>query len=108
MISIETFYGEDIELSTAASFAIVPTLARLWQVTATVGSLAGTLPSARSMRKGGPSALILNAGSNAFAIKDKTGATIIASLAAGKLAELTLLSNSTTAGVWCWHIWTGI
>lgn len=99
MISEATFRGRSRELSFGAN-AYVGWGYRWLVASATAGSLALTMPDARSLRLGAPVQVIFNNGANAFAVKDNAGGTLVASLAVGDAAFLDLLENTTAAGVW--------
>lgn len=103
MISSTLFYGGVRELNTAVDFSLIPWTGRLQIITVTAASKAGTLVDARELKMG--SVLrVENKGSNSFAIKNNAGTTIVAAVAAGKMAMLFLRSNSNAAGVWGYKI----
>ena len=99
MISEATFRGRSREL-TFGSNSFVGCGFRWLLAHASAGSLALSLPDARTLRRGAPVQVIFNRGSNAFAVKDAGGGTLVASLAVDDAAFLDLLDNSTAAGTW--------
>lgn len=73
-------------------------IARIMDITASVGSLTITMPDARQAGVG-QDVLYNNRGANTFTVLDNTGATI-ATVAAGQQKYLYLSSNATQAGTW--------
>ena len=92
-----------ISVSTALDWPINGTVntnvvAAIIDITATVGSLNVSMPSAQQVSTG-QSVLIRNTGANTFTVVDYSGNTIV-SIASGIAQYIYLTSNSTDNGVW--------
>ncbi len=95
--------GGATRLAPAADFDLHrgPYSGAVQEVSPTAGSLAGTLPDARTLREGGPTMLVVNPldSTNAFDVKRADG-TVLLNVPTGKSVELGLADGSTLAGVW--------
>ena len=102
MISRAKFMGGSQDLGTkSADFDFVPAAGRAARVAATVAAIKAKLPAATTFKhKGGPIAILWNySATNSLNLADVGGNTIVA-VAAGKIAKIALLNNSTVNGIW--------
>jgi len=111
MISETAFFGDAETLIVTGSNFSLDWRKRFHSVAATVGSLSCTLPKAEDIGyaqvAGGIFLCIVNAGSNAFTIKDSAGGTVV-SLAADKAAKLYLGTTPSNPGAWRYIILTDL
>jgi uncharacterized protein (TIGR02217 family) len=96
----EFFYGGAYENAIAANFTTSVSLGRVQIFNPTVGSLSVTLPAKAGLPAGGPYFYITNSnGTNALAIKDEGGSTIV-TLAAGQACEVVLSVDAASTKIW--------
>lgn len=90
---------ESREVSSAVDITLVAADSVLQSVTMTAASKAVILPDATTCVEGRPR-IIVNAGTNDFAIKKNGGAVLVAAVAAAETYVLRLLDGATAAGEW--------
>ena len=106
MITPERLYGGSEEVSFATDYPIDLEATRVWIVTPTAVNKFVDLPDARTLPVGGIVGFVaVRSGSNSVALRDAGGTAVTLStgsivLPAGKACTLSLLDNSTAAGIW--------
>lgn len=102
-ITRERFLGGGRYLALTSTHKLTYGLARAWNLSADASGKSVTLDDARRIGLGFGQYLLHNSGSNSIAVKDAAGTTLF-SLAAGAVATLGLVRNSTAAGTWIWFV----
>lgn len=99
MISQEAFFGGSRDATYTANATIFCSLHRVQIIRCTVPGLTIKLQGARQLKTGGPFGFVVNAGPEDFTLADNGGGTLKV-MAPNDCAEISLLSNATTAGKW--------
>ncbi len=92
------FFGGSVELCIADNYTMSVMEARLYAVKMTASGKAMLLPAGDSIPPGGPVFYVVNIGTNSFDLK--TGSTVLATLAAGKMSEVTLGLDGSDDPIW--------
>lgn len=95
----EFFYGGSAERLISANFTLSTGLGRVWRLSATTTGLAAILPDPTNIPPGAPIFYIVNKGSNAIAVKDHNGVTLV-SLDEDEGVEVLLSVDSGGNKVW--------
>ncbi|UOF80088.1 kelch protein genomics consortium [Caudoviricetes sp.] len=102
MLTQDAFFGGAQFLSISANKTLSFAIGKVCCVDATVGSLNVKLPSARQLRTGGYQGVVINCGSNSFALQDN-GGTTLKTMVPGDAVELYCTDNLTSAGLWIYR-----
>jgi uncharacterized protein (TIGR02217 family) len=94
----EYMHGGSVERTISANLSLSMAQGRLWVVSATTTGLSLLLPDKATVPTGIDIFAVYNAGSNSFTIKD--GATTVATVAAGKMVELSMSVDASSQKVW--------
>lgn len=106
-LSMKKFFGRGgTERTVTGTMALTAASARVQALQAESEGQAVQLPDARTLATGGPLYYLVSVSetcANAIAVRDGAGANLF-TLEHGKAATLTLLDNSSPAGLWVWRI----
>lgn len=94
----EYHHGGSKEISSAITFAISSSIARVWFVQMTAAGMSVVLPDPLLEPEGSELFRILNGGANSFTVKDHLG-VVLATVAAGQGVEV-ILSKNAAGKVW--------
>lgn len=99
MIAEAAFYGGAKDQTTGSAVTVNFTLYRVHTVSTTSAGLNIKLQSARQLKTGGVTGVVVNAGANSFNLIDNSNNLLLV-MAAGDSAVLGLIDNTTAAGSW--------